>query len=312
MEMSLSESTRLKARPVPEAQLAPKVTAIVLNYLAETEEDTIDCIESLQASDYPRLDILLVDNAAPLEVSRRLAERFPEVTFLRSESNLGFAGGNNFGIELALRRGCDYLLLLNNDAVVEPDCVSHLVKAAESRPGVACVGGKILYHDEPNRIWFGGGWFSAMRGLGMHRDMGAIDHTPQGGTAEEVTFLTGCCMLLSAPAVAAVGGFQEDFFAYVEDAELSVRLQQAGYRLVYHPAARLYHRTPVDPGAGAPGNIMLRDRNRRRLMQRRFPWSRRLPFILFYYASRAVYAGRFLAQRDWPRLRAIWRGVTTP
>ena len=97
---------------------------------------------------------------------------------------------------------------------------------------------------------------------------------------------------------------------YVEDLELSLRIIQAGYRLLYQPAARLFHRVPFETRPVAPYQIVLRDRNRRRLVRRRYSGIDRIRFALFFYPSRVIRATQYLARRDMERARAIWQGMT--
>ncbi|CAN5827818.1 N/A [soil metagenome] len=286
----------------------PRVATVLLNLCAE--EDTAACIRSLQAGDYPALEIVLVDNGSPDGSGERLREAFPEVAYLQTGENLGFTGGNNRGIERALAEGCDYLLILNNDTVVDPGCVAALVETARSTAQVGAVGGKILFYDAPERIWFGGGDFSRVRALGMHRLEGQPDPDPAEQGVREVSFLTGCCMLIPAAVLREVGAFEEDFFIYVEDVEISLRIAASGYRLLYQPAGRLYHRVPLEEPPIPPHKIVLRDRNRRRLVRRRYGRIDRLRFALFFYPSRLVRGAQYLLRGDRERAGAIWRGMT--
>lgn len=289
----------------------PRAVAVVLNWCGE--EDTAACIRSLQDSDYRTLEILLVDNGSPDGSGPRLRDRFPELPYLQTGENLGYTGGNNRGIRWALDRGADYVLVLNNDTVVEPDAVTRLVEAAASREGVAAVNPKILYHGAPDRTWFAGGRFSALRGLGLHLGEGEPDNggPPPPGPAA-TTFVEGCCLLLAADAVREVGAFAEDFFAYVEDAELSVRLRRAGFQLLYEPRARVYHRKPLDPGPPRPQAIYLRDRNRRRLMRRHFGPLRRAAFWAWYGPTRLIRMAQHLVRGDGERAGAVLRGMLDP
>lgn len=296
----------------PRPGASPVVSVVLLNYRAEDEMDTRACIQSLLASDYPALDLVLVDNGAPADVTARIEADFPTVRVLRAGGNRGFTGGNNLGIVDALERGSAYVLLLNNDTVVEPGCVSQLVRTAVIGERVGCVGGKILYHDAPDRVWFGGGELSVARGVGFHLREGEHDDDPGADAPSEVSFLTGCCMLLPADVLRRVGGLEEDFFAYVEDVELSIRLRDAGYRLLYQPAARLYHKVPLEEPEVSPMKIVLRDRNRRRLARRRYSAAARLRFMLLFYPTRVIHAARYLLAGDRARLAAIWRGLTEP
>jgi len=288
---------------------APPVTAVVLNWCGE--EVTRECLASLLAADYPALTILLVDNGSPDGSGERLHSAFPGIAYLQTGANLGYTGGNNRGIGWALDRGAEYVLVLNNDAVVEPTAVTRLVEAAGAGAQVGAVAPKILYFAAPDRIWFGGGSVSRVRGLGVHRGRGERDDPTKNETLEGITFVTGCCCLLSADALRGVGAFAEDFFAYVEDVELSLRLARAGYRLVYQPAARVLHRVPLGvESAPSPFQIVHRDRNRRRLAHRHFGRLDRIRFAGWFYPTRLVLLAQYAGSGDWPRARAVWRGMT--
>ncbi len=287
----------------------PHVTVVVLHWC--DEEVSRACLASLRRVELPELRVLLVDNGSHDGSGERLRDAFPEVDFHQLGSNVGYAGGNNRGIEWALSRGADYVLILNNDAEVEPECVGHLVDAAVSGgSSVAGVVPKILYHHDPDRIWYAGGHFSPLRGLGLHWREGEPDSDPAGdGGSREVTFMTGCCCLLSAEALRRVGGFEEELFAYVEDAELSLRFAEAGYRMLYQPAARVFHQVPGPGSEPSPFQIRQRDRNRRWVMRHHFPLTRRIPFLVRFYATRFVLLARYLTRGDLPRVRAIVDGA---
>lgn len=285
----------------------PAVTAVVLNWCGE--DDTRACVESLLAEEYPALEILLVDNGSPDGSGERLHRRFPTLPYLQTGANLGYTGGNNRGIEYALERGAEYVLVLNNDTLVEPGCVRRLVEAALACPSAGAVGPKIVYESDPNRVWFGGGEFSWLRATGLHRNEGEPDRDPQGAEPQRVTFLTGCCLLLPAAAIRDVGAFEEDFFAYAEDVDLSLRLRRGGYDLLYQPGARIRHRVELDQAPPSPFQIFHRDRNRNRLARRRYGLWRYLGFSCWFYPSRAARALQYLAQGDRARAHAIWRAV---
>lgn len=288
------------------------VAVVLLTYQTEGLADTAACIESLQSGNYSALRIISVDNGTPQDVAACLKSRFPGVVYCRLPQNLGFTGGNNRGIERALADGCDYVLMLNSDTVVEPDCVARLVQAAEAHPDVGAVGAQIFYFDEPKRIWFAGGDLSRMRGIGLHRTARRRNQRYGDAGTEEVSFLTGCCMLVPADVLRKVGGLEEDFFAYMEDVDFCFRLRAAGYKILYAPAARLFHKVPVVEPEIPPHKIVLRDRNRRRLARRRFTAFDRVRFALFFYPSRLIQAALYLVRGDRARFMAIWHGMTTP
>lgn len=285
----------------------PSVWAIVLMYGGE--EITAACIDSLLAQDYAALTVLLVDNASPDGSGQRLRARYPRIEFLNTGANLGYTGGNNRGIEHAVARGGDYVLVLNNDTVLERDCVSRLVDTAIREDRVGVVSPKILYFDDPTRIWYAGGDYSRVKALGRHRRELEVDTPDEGGRVERMTFASGCAFLMPAGVAREMGGFSEDFFMYCEDVELGLRLAEAGYHLYYQPAARVYHREPPRAPNPTAFQIRLRDRNRRRLVRKHYGLAERLMFAGWFYPTRMIRLSQYALRRDWKRARAIVAGA---
>ena len=280
----------------------PNVIVVVLNWC--NAPDTAACLESLAASRYDALTVLLVDNGSPDGSGQALHARFPNLPYLSTGSNLGYAGGNNRGFSWALAHGAHYVLVLNNDTVVDPDAVPRLVQAAEET-GAAVVAPQIRYFDEPTRIWYGGGRFSLMRALGMHQTR---NDAVAGAGRRPVTFVCGCCFLIRCDVLREAGGFDEAYFAYVEDVELSLRLTRAGHVLLYEPAARLLHRIE-GRARSTPFQIRQRDRNRRRLVGRHYGVIDRIRFFMWFYPSRLAHLIRYISRRDWACARAIVDGA---
>ena len=286
---------------------ARRVIAVVLNWC--NEPDTAACVDSLSIQDYPALDILVVDNASPDESGARLRARYPDMMHERTATNLGYTGGNNRGIARALRESADFVLVINNDATLEPGAVRELVYAATSADPVGAVGPKILRADASDVLWFAGGTFDRRRAIGLHPGQGERDTDPEEHQAREVSFLTGCCLLIPADVLREVGSFREDFFAYVEDVEFCLRLSKSGYRLLYAPAARVRHRVPPAGTPPSPMQIRLRDRNRRRLARLHYTAADRFRFRAWFYPTRVARAFGYLLRGDRERARAIVRGA---
>jgi GT2 family glycosyltransferase len=289
-----------------DSDLAPAVVAVVLNYCGES--DTTACLQTLLASRYDALTVLLVDNASPDGSGERLHARFAEVPYLPVAANGGYASGNNRGIEWALARGAEYVLLLNDDTEIAPDCIARLVRAAQETDAAAAAP-QIVYHDDPEIVWYAGGALSVTRVVAKHflQDE-RVDPTQ---TRMAVNFVCGCCCLIRADVLRAVGGFDESFFAYVEDLELSLRLSRAGYGMVYEPAALVMHRI----GRGTPptpAQIRLRDRNRRRVVAKHYDAVERIRFGLWFYPTRMLHLMRYVAQGRWPEARATLDGAFQP
>jgi GT2 family glycosyltransferase len=282
------------------------VTVTVLNWCDAPA--TAACLDSLRASTYPALSILLVDNGSPDGSGDELHRRFPDVGFLQTGENTGYSGGNNRGIRKALDEGADFVFVLNPDTIVDPGTIDSLVEAARSDERVAAVAPTIVRMDDPTKVWYGGGAFDPMRALGVHWPV--PNGRPIGSEPRPVTFCSGCALLLRAEAIREVGPFEESYFLYVEDAELSVRLTDAGWRLLHDPRARVLHDVPPDSAEPTPDQIRYRDRNRRRLARAHLSLPARARFGAWFYPTRAVHLARYLMRGDLPRVRAILRGLS--
>jgi len=223
----------------PPAEL-PRVAVVVVNW--NNLQDTVRCLESLLRSDYPAFQAIVVDNGSSGDDVARLRERFGEtVQVIPLGRNLGFAGGCNVGIQEALAQGADYVLLLNNDALVAPDCLRELVRAARARPDAAALCPKIYHLDRPGVIQSAGGRVSAWRGRSYQVGRDEPDRGQYDEPAER-DYTDGACMLMSRPAIEAVGLLDEEYFAYWEETDWCDRARSRGFKCYYVPTARAWHR----------------------------------------------------------------------
>lgn len=215
------------------------VCIVILNW--NGYQDTVACVESCLQSNYPAYSIIIVDNGSRDNSEKLFRQRFPDIEILQTGSNLGFAGGNNVGIRHALASGADYVWLLNNDTIIAPDALTELVKLAESSPRIGMVGSKILFHEQPSKIWFAGGFLTVGGGDVIHRGFGDED-TGQYDVPCRVDFITGCSMLVKADLIAEVGPMREDYFLYWEDVDWSRSAVEKGWDIYYAPAAKVWHK----------------------------------------------------------------------
>ena len=215
-----------------------KIAIVILNW--NGYEDTSECIISLQKITYDNYQIVVVDNGSDVEDFNKLKNNFPNVKVLRSDVNLGFTGGNNLGIKYSLEEKTDFILLLNNDTIVEPNFIQPLLDIFENNPNVGIAAPQINYFDEPKKVWTEGGRISKIRGSGFayseRFDDGKIIDD------KEVTFVSGCCMLIKKEIFEKVGVFDDNFFLYVEDADLCYRTTQAGYKIIVSHNSKIYHK----------------------------------------------------------------------
>jgi GT2 family glycosyltransferase len=193
-------------------------------------------LESIQQLNYPHRQILVVDNGSSDGSPRAIKKQFPNVLQQLNEENLGFAGGFNQGLRIALEAGADYALILNNDTFVAPDMLDRLLEASQPAD-VGVVSPLIYYADAPNEIW------SAGAGRNQWTLELADNHGRQQKYAEitEREFLSGCGMLIKRAVLEQVGLFDERFFMYYEDSDFSLRVRQAGFRMLLAPQAHMWH-----------------------------------------------------------------------
>ncbi len=237
--------------PEPRPQSAPGVAVVVLNW--NGTDDTLECLNSLVQVDYPAYEIVVVDNGSRVSPRPRIVAQFPSVTYLETGVNLGYAGGNNVGIRYALSAGHEYVFVLNNDTAVEPDVLRRAVAVAETDPAIGVLGVQIMSWEDPALTWIAYGEVTYRQGL--VRLIGYLSRKPYE-EQKDVPWVPGTAMLLRRRALETVGLFDEEFFAYHEDVDWCTAAREHGFRVVYAPVARIYHKG--HRSSGGKGHVTLR------------------------------------------------------
>jgi len=216
-----------------------RVAIVVLNWNGIS--DTLACLDSLLSQTYKDFHLVVVDNGS-VDNSKELLDKYQlshrgMVDVIYNPTNFGFAGGVNTGIEWALNEDFEYVVLFNNDAVADKKWLASLVKAVNKKGAGMATG--LLLHEDGKTIDSTGDWFSKW-GLAFPRNRG--DDASKAPKAGEVFGTTGGATLYKIALFKDIGLFDEDFFAYYEDADISFRAQLAGWKVVYTPGAVAYHK----------------------------------------------------------------------
>ena len=223
---------------------AARLAAVVLSW--NGREHTLACLRSLEAVEYEPLDVIVVDNGSVDGSADAVAAAFPQADLVRLERNRGFAGGMNAGAERALDRGAEHVLLLNNDTEVDPAAPGSLVAEAGRRSEAAAVCATIYFREPPGVIWYAGARFDPKRGYqGRHEGYGSQEAP---ASVRETERACVAAMLVPAAVIQELGLFDEDLFAYAEDADWSLRARDAGRTLLVVPEARVVHGVSVATG----------------------------------------------------------------
>jgi len=237
---------------------------------------------SLQAQSDPTIEIIVVDNGSRDGSCECVELEFPFVRLIRNNENRGFCAANNQGIAAA--RG-EYIALLNNDAEAEANWAAELRRPMSDK-SVGMVACKVLVFGDRRRI-DKVGHLIYPDGQNRGRGSGAVDDG-QFDRVEDVLWPDGCAALYRKSMLEEIGGFDEDFFAYGDDAELGLRARIAGWRCVYTPLAVAWHHRGNTLGLGSVRRLKLIERNRVLLAAKLFPWS-------LLWLNPVFYAARLLA-----------------
>lgn len=252
-----------------------KVAIITVNY--NGCKDTIDFLESLNQLDTKGFIIktIVVDNGSIDDSIPEIKKKFPVIDLIQTGSNLGFTGGYNKGIKHALDWGADYLLIINNDTLIDsPNLIKELVSTTQKDSYIGLVVPKIYfakgyeYHKDLYKrgdlgkiIWYAGSRFDWDNIMSIHRGINEVDKG-QYNQIQEVDFISGCCILIKKEVIQKVGFFDDYFFAYFEDSDFSQRVIRAGFKQIYNGLVDIYHKVSQTAGVGSDFSDYFITRNR--------------------------------------------------
>jgi GT2 family glycosyltransferase len=293
MRSSLRQIGADSGRPVERAS-AKRVFVLVLNW--NNWMCTLDCLASLGHLDYENCKVIVIDNGSTDASVEQIGKRFPDVEIIQLAENVGFAGGNNEGIRVALGGGADYVWLLNNDTIVDRKALRAMVDRAEQDPKIGAVGSAIYSIEDRQQLQaWGGGYVNFWLGRSRH----FLSPVPD----EKIEFLTGASLLLRRSVLESVGLLDEGFFLYWEDADYCAHLRRTGWRLAVAGDSKVWHKENATVGKKSP----LLDTEFNKAAVRFFARHAPVPMFSVFVGTGLRLAKRALAG-DWRRFRAVWSG----
>ncbi len=283
-----------------------KIAVIILNW--NGKEDTLECLDSVYKMGYPHLEVIVVDNGSSDNSVLAVRERFKDVALIENKANLGFCGGNNIGIRYALSQKPDYLLILNNDAVVEPSLIKELKDVVDSDPAIGAVSPIITFYDNQDLIYFSGtkiDWGNGdFYGLYPRRHI----ETAQG--LLDIDFTGWCATFMKREVMEKVGLLDERFFAYYDDADWGVRAKACGLRTVLYPRKLAAHKVSSSTGGSfSPLVYFYLFRNRLFFMRKHAHFLRKLQFSFCYVRDSYKQYDSLLIDNQDSRAQAVMDGL---
>ena len=306
MSPSIASRQASFAPAAPEAAW-PRVTIVSVNYRQPTLTGLM--LLSLQQATYPDLEIIVVDNGSGAQGVQHLEAEFPAVQFLYSADNLGFAGGNNLAFPHATG---DYVLLLNNDTEVPPDFLQPMVRMMEADRRIGVVSPKLYFYDQPDTLQYAGTTrIHPITSRGRKFGHGEVDQG-QHDQVRETGYANGACLLIRRKLLEQAGYLREDYFLYYEEHDLTERVRQAGFRIMYQPESHIYHKVSASTGALSPLKAFYLHRNRLvfiRRTQRGLTKGLALLYYLLVATPKAWLGALRHPERRKAIERAVWQGI---
>ncbi|MFI5333567.1 MAG: glycosyltransferase family 2 protein [Chlamydiales bacterium] len=255
----------------------PLIYIVILNW--NGRRDTLECLTSVAKIDYPRFAVLVVDNGSTDDSVALIRTQFPHIALMETGKNLGFAEGNNVGIQEALRQGADAVLLLNNDTLVDPQILSGFSKTMTEHPEAGIFGATIFLYDERDRLdHFGGNW-NRRRAAFDFVGFRAKEHAKESLVLD---YVCGAAILIRREVFAKIGLLEPRYFLIWEEADFCFSAKRAGFLSRTSPDAFLWHKVSASFTGKKPHTTYYWWRNRLLWIERNCSFKEKVPlsFIL--------------------------------
>ncbi len=282
------------------------VSIVTINF--KEEAVTADFLTSIYGNDKTKLEVILVDNGSSTSKEDFFKKIYPELVYIQSEKNLGFAGGNNIGIQRASGK---YILLLNNDTEITPECISSLVVEMENNPEIGLISPLILYYENKLLIQYAG--FSKMNYLtGRNRTIGKfeIDNGQYNNFSNETGFCHGAAMMCRRSDLVKVGLMDENYFLYYEEMDWCEKFKRSGKKIWFTGKAKIYHKESVSVGKESGLKTYFLTRNRMLFIRKNTSFPVTFIFGFYYYviACPAILVKYCLSGKT-GQIKWIWKAL---
>jgi GT2 family glycosyltransferase len=288
----------------------PNVSIIIVNW--NGTNDTIECVESLLKIDYPSYNIIIVDNgssAHELKVIHDTLDKYCKIVELKR--NLGFAIANNIGIRMAIQNRTEFILLLNNDTIVDKNFLKELVWAAGKDRGAGIVGPKMYLYHEKDRLWYAGGKLNMYIG---HKAEGLYKKDDgHFNSVKKTDYMSGACMLIRLDIFNSIGLLPREYFLGWEDIDFCIAARRNGYYCLFVPASIIWHKASASYKRNNLGYTQVFFGFRNRIIMR-YKFLSVPKFYIFLLIQlllvipvHVVYY--FAIYKDIKRIRSMFRGI---
>jgi len=288
-----------------EADKYPLISVITVNY--NQTEVTAEFLRSFEKITYPSTEIFIVDNASPIDDSDRLKTDFPYINLIKSDKNLGFAGGNNLALTHCKGK---HILFINNDTEVEAGFLEPLVEVLENDSKIGMVSPKVQYFHTKDTLQFAGFTdFNMMTIRNFAIGFGEVD-TGQYNHIKETGSIFGAAMLVPMRVIEDVGMMTHIFFLYYEEHDWAAHIERAGYKIYYQGNSLVLHKESISTVKDSPFQIYYLNRGRILFARRNTNGIKRLITLLYlYFVSAPCISIGFIMRKRFDLMWAYWKAV---
>ena len=264
-------------------------------------------LESILVQDYGNFELIISDNASTDGSQEMVRKEFPQVRLLSHSEEQGYARAASLGMAFLVDK-TKYIFSTTNDVTVDPEIINVLVNYAEKDPQAGVLGTKIYFHERPDVLWHAGGRIHPLHGHSYHLGWEHKD-APRYCRVRECDFVTGCGFMLRCEALIKVGFFKEELIFYSEDAELCYRIREGGYRILFVPEARMWHKTGTTLAKNRPVQLRYSTRNSLFLIQRHKIGYYPLSLLVYLFAVYPFKMLLFALLLKWKNSLGIYQGI---